>query len=127
MNENKSKDVDLESDMEVEKEGNDEDGFNSEILLFNDVKPILTNIEDLPGTYACPLPSFYFIFHIFLLHFIFFRERVLCFFSCCCVCVCVCVCLCLCVCVSVCVYVCACVCVYVCVCMCVSVCVCVRV
>ena len=64
MNENKSKDVDLESDMEAEKEGNDEDGFNSEILLFNDVKPILTNIEDLPGTYACPLPSFHSIFHI---------------------------------------------------------------
>ena len=61
MNENKSKDVDLESDMELEKEGNDEDGFNSEILLFNDVKPILTNIEDLPGKYACPLSSFHFI------------------------------------------------------------------
>ena len=52
INENKISDTDLEIDPELGKDDNEDESFSSEIILETDVKPTLTNIEDLPGKYV---------------------------------------------------------------------------
>ena len=52
INENKISDTDLEIDPELGKDDSEDESFSSEIILETDVKPTLTNIEDLPGKYV---------------------------------------------------------------------------